>query len=114
MERTRQEEHERFQQALRDSVSESDKNWYVALILSFFGFFGLDRFYMGRPFLGIGKLFVSAAMLGSLVASPSSEYAGFAKLLTDGGCLIWWITDFALVLSGKMKDDDRRMVRRPR
>jgi hypothetical protein len=89
MELSKQEERDRWQQALHDSVSVSDKNWRMTVVLSVFGIFGLDRFYVGRPLLGV------------------------AKLLTSGGFLVWWIADLALVLSGKMKDGDGRSVRKP-
>ena len=88
MENSRQHEHARWQQALYDSVSTSDKDWRLTVLLSVFGVFGLDRFYVGRPFLGL------------------------AKMLTSGGCLIWWIADLALVLSGKMKDGEGKTVRK--
>ena len=50
------------------------KDWTLTLILSiFFGWFGLDRFYMGH--IGLGIL----------------------KLITAGGWGIWWIIDVILI-----------------
>lgn len=49
-------------------------NWLTAFLLSlFFGFFGIDRFYMGHPVLGI------------------------LKLITGGFAGIWWLIDLILI-----------------
>lgn len=54
-------------------------NWHITLLLSFFfGWLGVDRFYMGHIGLGIGKL------------------------LTFGGFLVWALIDFILILSKKV------------
>jgi hypothetical protein len=59
----------------------SDKNYVVALIISYLvGYFGVDRFYVGK--IGTGIL----------------------KLLTFGGLGIWWLIDFLLIGIGKFKD----------
>lgn len=71
---------------------ESEKSWAIALALSIcLGFFGIDRFYVGRPGLGI------------------------LKLLTAGGYFMWWLIDIILLLVGEMRDGlGRRVCRRER
>ncbi len=64
-------------------MAEGEKKWMVALLLSWFvGGFGVDRFYLGYTGLGI------------------------AKLLTGGGCGVWWLIDLVLIALGKMTDAD--------
>ncbi len=57
-------------------------NWIVAMIISFFfGYLGVDRFMMGQ--VGIGIL----------------------KLVTCGGCGVWSLVDFILIVTKyKFKD----------
>jgi TM2 domain-containing protein len=56
-------------------------DWTVALVLSILvGELGVDRFYTGSITLGI------------------------LKLLTFGGCGIWWIIDIILIVTGSYKD----------
>ncbi|HTU21976.1 MAG TPA: TM2 domain-containing protein [Gemmataceae bacterium] len=62
-------------------MAEEQKSWMVALLLSWFlGIFGVDRFYLGYTGLGI------------------------AKLLTGGGCGIWALIDFIMILLNKIPD----------
>ena len=57
-------------------------NWTLTLIMSvLFGSLGVDRFIMGQVGLGI------------------------LKLLTGGGCGIWWLIDIILIAS-KHKFED--------
>ncbi len=57
------------------------RNWTVTALISFFlGGLGIDRFYLG--YTGLGVL----------------------KLITFGGCSVWWLVDLILILTGKMKD----------
>jgi len=66
----------------------SDKELSVAAIISFFlGSLGIDRFYLGYTGLGI------------------------AKLVTLGGCGIWSLIDFILILTRKVPDAQGRPLR---
>jgi TM2 domain-containing membrane protein YozV len=57
------------------------RSWRVALLLSLFlGFFGADRFYIGRTRSAIVKL-VTLSCFG-----------------------VWWLTDFILIASDWRKD----------
>jgi len=59
------------------------RNYMVALLLSIFvGSLGVDRFYMG--YVGLGIL----------------------KLITFGGCGIWWLIDLILIATKNLKDAD--------
>ena len=57
------------------------KRWKVAFLLSLFlGFFGADRFYIGRT------------------------RSAIVKLLTLGGFGIWWLSDIILIASDWRRD----------
>ncbi|MDD4955696.1 MAG: TM2 domain-containing protein [Candidatus Omnitrophica bacterium] len=69
---------------------EGGKEWIVALLLSvFLGHLGIDRFYLG--YIGLGIL----------------------KLLTFGGCGIWWLIDLILIAADQLKSaDGKPLVKR--
>ncbi len=67
---------------------ESDKDWLLTLLLSFFlGYLGADRFYVGK--IGTGIL----------------------KLITLGGCGIWSLVDIILIATGKFTDKDGNVIK---
>ena len=67
----------------------SDKDWLATLLISFLvGWFGIDRFYLGYTALGV------------------------LKLITLGGCGIWYLVDLILIAMGKMDDSEHRPLRR--
>jgi hypothetical protein len=67
----------------------SEKEWLVALLLSFFlGYLGVDRFYLGQ--IGWGIL----------------------KLITIGGLGIWYVIDLILIATGSMRDQNGLPLRR--
>jgi TM2 domain-containing membrane protein YozV len=61
------------------------RSFLTALILSIFvGWLGVDRFYLGH--IGLGIL----------------------KLLTGGGCGIWYLIDIILIATRQVKDAEGR------
>ncbi len=69
------------------AMMESDKDWTVLLILSILlGSLGVDRFYAGS--IGLGIL----------------------KLITFGGCGVWWLIDLIMIATGSFKDGNGLVV----
>lgn len=69
----------------------SPKNRILTFTLACLGgYLGLHRFYTGR------------------------FWTGLLMLLTSGGFAIWWIFDVLLVLSGRFKDGEGRVLGPPR
>jgi hypothetical protein len=67
----------------------SEKEWLMTILLSFFlGPLGVDRFYLG--YTGLGVL----------------------KLITLGGCGIWYIIDLILIATGSITDSKGLPLRR--
>lgn len=65
----------------RKTMPRKRKSWHVALLLSLFlGFFGADRFYIGRT------------------------RSAVVKLLILGGFGAWWLSDLILIASEYRKD----------
>ena len=70
-------------------LADDSKDWLTALLLSIFlGQLGVDRFYMG--YIGLGVL----------------------KLLTGGGCGIWWLVDVIMIATDKLQDAKGRPLHR--
>lgn len=70
-------------------INESpSREWLVCLLLCFFlGYLGIHRFYVGKTGTGI------------------------AQLLTAGGCGIWALIDFIIILLGKFTDAEGRVIK---
>lgn len=72
----------------RAAGAEASQRWLTLLLLSIFlGGLGVDRFYVGK----IGT--------------------GIAKLITGGGCGIWWVIDIILIVNGSFTDSEGKVVR---
>ena len=66
---------------------ETNSRWLTLLLISIFlGEFGIDRFYVGK--VGTGIL----------------------KLLTLGGCGIWWVIDIITITSNKFTDSNGNVI----
>ena len=68
--------------------NKSDREWLICLLLCFFvGYLGIHRFYAGKTGTGI------------------------AQLLTCGGCGIWTLIDFIMIVLGKFTDENGKVIK---
>jgi TM2 domain-containing membrane protein YozV len=69
-------------------ITEQRNKWITCLLLCWFlGAFGVHRFYTGHTVLGV------------------------IQLLTLGGCGIWTIIDFIIIVSGNFKDAEGNPIK---
>lgn len=74
--------------AVDTHAQELKNKWITALLLCWFlGFLGVHRFYTGHTAIGV------------------------IQLLTLGGCGIWQIVDFILIVSGNYKDSEGNLLK---
>lgn len=67
----------------------SDKDWMTTLLLAFFlGIFGVDHFYAGKTMTGI------------------------LKLITLGGCGLWSLIDFIMIITESYKDGNGLVIKK--
>ncbi len=77
-------------QSLTTIEERSPRNRVLAITLAvFFGYWGVHRFYTGR------------------------FWTGLLMFLTGGGFLVWWIIDVLILLTGRFKDGEGRVLGPP-
>lgn len=68
-------------------MERSDKDWLTAVLLCFFlGSLGIHSFYAGKTVNGV------------------------IQLLTGGGCGVWTLIDFIMLLTKKYTDGDGKII----
>ena len=73
---------------VNNSSVEKDNNGLITILLCWFlGVFGAHRFYTGHTTIGV------------------------IQLLTLGGCGIWMLIDFIVILTGNFKDSEGNAVK---
>ena len=66
------------------------------------------------------KRILPTSLLFLILSWPLGAHRFFLKryasailfIITIGGCGIWWIVDFILIVTGSMKDDEGKLVKR--
>ena len=85
----------------------SDKHFTAVLLLCFFlGFFGLHRFYVGRPITGTIQL----TSLGGLGLWAHADL-GVIQFAILGGLALWALTDLIVIVIENFRDKEGRTVR---
>ncbi len=87
MSRLRGSHAERFIRPPPVPADASDKDWLTTLLLSFFlGGLGIHSFYVGKTVFGV------------------------IQLLTLGGCGIWALIDFIMIVCQSYRDGEGRLI----